>query len=126
MPLIEPISHITRDELGVAWVDDTNVKVIELVLDHLAYGWGAEALHEQFPHLTLAQIHATLACFYDHQEEFERLIRQQEAEVARWQNELGESPLQRRLRQLKLSRLELISKASTPDECRGQIVHLPL
>ena len=104
MPVAQPLSHITRDEHGVAWVDETGVKVIELALDHLAYGWSAETLHEQFPHLSLAQIHAALACFYDHPDEFERQIRQQEAEAAGWQAELGESPLQRRLRQLKLNR----------------------
>ena len=26
-----------RDDQGVAWIDETNVKVIEVVLDHLAY-----------------------------------------------------------------------------------------
>ena len=31
-------SHIRRDDDGVAWIDDTNVKVIEVVLDRLAYG----------------------------------------------------------------------------------------
>ena len=97
----EPASHIVRDERGVAWVDDTNVKVVELALDHLAYGWSADAIHEQFPHLTLAQIHAALAFFYDHQAEFEQEILRREREVAEWKAELGESPLQRRLRQLK-------------------------
>ena len=104
MLIAEPVSHVSLDERGVAWVDDTQVKIIELALDHLAYGWSAEAMHEQFPHLSLAQIHAALAYFYDHQEEFEGQIRQQDAEVAGWQTELGESPLQRRLRQLKLNR----------------------
>ena len=104
MLIAEPVSHVTRDERGVAWVDDTHVKILELALDHLAYGWSAEAMHEQFPHLSLAQIHAALAYFYDHQEELEAQIRQQDAEVAGWQTELGESPLQRRLRQLKLNR----------------------
>ena len=102
MPSIaEPASHVVRDERGVAWVDDTNVKVIEIALDHLAYGWSAEAIHEQFPHLTLAQIHAALAFFYDHQAGFEQEILRREREVAAWKSELGESPLQRRLRQLK-------------------------
>jgi len=35
-------SHIVLDENGVAWIDDTNVKVIELVLDKLAHGSSAE------------------------------------------------------------------------------------
>ena len=104
MPSIaETASHIVRDERGVAWVDDTNVKVVELALDHLAYGWSAEAIHEQFPDLTLAQIHAALAFFYDHQAEFEQEMLRREREVAAWNSELGESPLQRRLRQLKSS-----------------------
>ena len=35
-------SHIKRDPHGVAWINDTNVKVIEVVLDRLAYGWNPE------------------------------------------------------------------------------------
>jgi uncharacterized protein (DUF433 family) len=104
MPSIAtPAPHIHQDANHVAWVDDTNVKVIEIALDHLAYGWSAEAIHEQFPHLTLAQIHAALAFFYDHAAEFEKEMLRREHEVASWQAELGESPLQRRLRQLKSS-----------------------
>jgi uncharacterized protein (DUF433 family) len=103
MPVSEPLSHIVCDERGVAWVDDTNVKVIEIALDHLAYGWSADAIHEQFQHLSLAQIHAALAYFYDHQEEFDGEIRKREDEAAQWKTEFGESPLQRRLRQLKLA-----------------------
>lgn len=98
------IPHIIHDEHGVAWVDDTNVKVVEIALDHLAYGWSADSIHEQFPHLTLAQIHAALAFFYDHQAEFEQEILRREREVAAWKSELGESPLQRRLRQLKAAK----------------------
>jgi len=97
----ETAPHIVRDERGVAWVDDTNVKVVELALDHLAYGWSAEAINEQFPHLSLAQIHAALAFFYDHSAEFEQEMLRREGEVAAWKVELGESALERRLRQLK-------------------------
>lgn len=99
--LAEPLSHVIRDAHGVAWVDETNVKVLEIVLDHLAYGWSADAMHEQFPHLTLGQIHAALAFFYDHQEEFEREILRREREVAGWRAEAGGSALQWRLRALK-------------------------
>jgi hypothetical protein len=30
-----------------------SVKVVELVLDHIAYGWSPEELHLQHPYLTL-------------------------------------------------------------------------
>ena len=56
--------------------DDTNLKVIELALDHLAYGWSAETLHEQFPHLSLAQIHAALSYYHDHKSELDAEMQQ--------------------------------------------------
>jgi uncharacterized protein (DUF433 family) len=103
MPVSEPLSHITIGADGVAPVDETTVKVVEIALDHLAYGWSADAIHEQFPHLSLAQIHAALAYFYDHQGQIEGEIRKLEREIGQWNEELGDSPLQRRLRQFKLS-----------------------
>ena len=66
--------HIRIDAEGRAWIDDTNVKVIEIVLDHLAYGWSPEEMHYQHPDLSLAQIHAALAHYYDHQPQFDREI----------------------------------------------------
>jgi uncharacterized protein (DUF433 family) len=104
MPVSEPLSHITVDEEGVARVDETTVKVIEIALDHLAYGWSADAIHEQFPHLSLAQIHAALTYFYDHQAQFEAEMAKLEREITDWKKELGDSPLQRRLRKIKLAR----------------------
>jgi uncharacterized protein (DUF433 family) len=97
----EKSSHIACDEHGVAWIDDTKVKVIELALDHLAYGWSADAIHEQFPSLTLAQIHSALAWFYDHESEFLREISERERRVEALRAEFGDSDLQRRLRRLK-------------------------
>jgi len=102
MPITEPLSHVVVDERGVARVDQTTVKVVEIALDHLAYGWSADAIHEQFPELSLAQIHGALAFFYDHQAEFEAEIGRMEREVGGWKESLASTPLQRRLRQLKL------------------------
>jgi uncharacterized protein (DUF433 family) len=59
--------HIWVDEQGRAWIDDANVKVIEIALDHVAYGWTAEAIHENHASLTIAQVYAALASYYDHQ-----------------------------------------------------------
>jgi uncharacterized protein (DUF433 family) len=102
MPAAEPLSHIVLDELGVAHIDGTTIKVIDIALDHLAYGWSADAIHEQYPHLSLGQIHAALAYFYDHQAQFEVEIAKQEREVSQYRDTIGDSPLLRRLRQLKL------------------------
>ena len=80
MSILAP-SHIRRDDHGVAWIDDTNVKVIEVVLDRVAYGWGPEEIHFQHPALSLAQIHAALAYYYDHQAELGAEIARQSAET---------------------------------------------
>lgn len=94
-------SLIELDENGVAWVSGANTKVIEVALDKLAHGSSPEEMHFEYPHLSLAQIHAALAYYYEHQSELDAEIHR------RWEavNELAartpESPLRQRLRELK-------------------------
>ena len=90
--------HIRLDERGVAWIDDAKVKVIEVVLDRLAYGWSPEEIHFQHPALSLAQIHAALAYYYDHQAAVDAEIARQEQTVRRLRTEAGDSPLVARLK----------------------------
>lgn len=91
-------AHIYLDERGVAWVDDTNVKVIEVVLDKLAYGWSPEEIHFQHSYLSLAQIHAALSYYYDHQSAFDAEIERQLQEVNALAAQARDSPFRRRLR----------------------------
>lgn len=67
-------NHIRLKKDGVAWIDDTNIKVVEVMLDHLAYGHSAEEIHLQHPHLSLAQVHAAFAYYFDHQTELDAEI----------------------------------------------------
>ena len=97
----EPIAHIFRDAAGVAWIDHTRVKVLEVVLDHVAYGWSAEEIHRQHSHLSLAQIHAALGYFYDHQAAFDAQMAQSLAAADRLAAATTDSPLRRRLRLLQ-------------------------
>ena len=90
--------HVRQDDRGVAWIDDTNVKVIEVVLDRLAYGWSPEEIHFQQPALSLAQIHAALAYYYDHQADLDAQIASIDEEVRRLRELAGESPLVLRLK----------------------------
>ncbi|MBI5383404.1 MAG: DUF433 domain-containing protein [Verrucomicrobia bacterium] len=91
--------HIWLDDRGVAWVDDTNTKVVEIALDLIAHGWSPEEIHFQHPHLSLAQIHMALGYYYDHQPELDAYIRRSLSETERLRAEAGESPLRRRLRE---------------------------
>jgi uncharacterized protein (DUF433 family) len=94
-------THIEIDEHGVAWIAGANTKVIEVVLDKLAYGWSPEEIHFQHPHLALSQIHAALAYYYDHQEEIDGDIERRRQEVDALAAEAADSPLQQKLGELK-------------------------
>ena len=92
------LSHIRHDDQGTVWIDETNVKVIEVVLDRLAYGWSPEEIHFQHPDLSLAQIHAALAYYYDHQPEMDQEIARQEHQLELLRQPAADSPLVSRLR----------------------------
>jgi uncharacterized protein (DUF433 family) len=96
-------SQIEIDDQGVAWIAGANTKVIEVVLDKLAYGWSPEEMHFQHPHLSLAQIHAALSYYYEHQEELDSDIARRHAAVEKMAAESADSPLRRKLLNLKKS-----------------------
>ncbi len=92
-------AHILLDDAGVAWIDETNIKVIEVVLDRTARGWSPEEIHFQHSHLSLAQIHAALAFYYDHQEEVDRQIDERFDDVRRMAAQQSDSPMRKRVQQ---------------------------
>jgi len=91
-------AHIHLDDRDVAWIDDTNVKVIEVVLDKLAHGSSPEEIHFQHLHLSLAQIYAALSYYYDHQEAIDAEIERDIEEVEVMAVQASGSPLRKRLR----------------------------
>lgn len=94
-------SLIQIDGNGVAWIAGANTKVIEVVLDKLAYGWSPEEIHFQLPSLSLAQIHAALSYYYEHQVELDSEILRQKREVEALAQSNADSPLRQRLLALK-------------------------
>ncbi len=95
-----PPAHIKLDDRGRAWIDDSNVKVIEVVLDKLTWGWSPEEIYEQHGrYLSLAQIHAALSYYYDHQAEFDAELERQDKEYKALKAAQGsDTPLHRKLR----------------------------
>ena len=93
-------AHIWLDEREVAWVDDTNTKVIEVAQDMIAHGWSPEEIHFQHRHLSLAQIHAALGYYYDHREAFDATMQQSLRETEKLRAQSVESPLRKRLREM--------------------------
>ena len=93
-------AHIKLDVRGVAWIDDTNTKVIEVAQDMMSHGWSPEEIHFQHPHLSLAQIHAALGYYYDHKPEFDAAIEESLRRVSELRDQAADSPLRKRLREL--------------------------
>jgi uncharacterized protein (DUF433 family) len=94
-------THVWLDADGVAWIDDTNIKVIEVALEKLAHGSSPEEIYDQHRrHLSLAQIHAALAFYFDHQAEMDAEIDRQLREFDGLRTATLNSPGRQRLRAL--------------------------
>ena len=89
--------HISVGTDGVPLLTGTSIKVVEIVLDRLAYHWDADEIRRQHPSLNLAQIYSALAYYHDHQVEMDRDIeerlKREDALIA----SLGPSPIRAKL-----------------------------
>ena len=69
MPVVS-LDYIEVDDRGVAKLIGTRSKVRQVVMD-VQNGMTPEQVHEAYPHLSMAQIHAALAYYYGHKEEID-------------------------------------------------------
>ena len=103
MPIAETgYEHIILNEKKVPIIAGTKMKVIEIILDKIAYGWSPEELQYQHPRLTLGQIYSALAYYSDHQEIFDQEIETQLKQVDQVRKEAKPTPLIVRLKAKKL------------------------
>jgi uncharacterized protein (DUF433 family) len=63
-------------------VSGTRIKVSEIARRHVHGEQSPDEIVEAFPHLTLAQVHAALAYYYENLDEIEAELRQQDEFVA--------------------------------------------
>ena len=92
-------SHIWLDDRGVAWIDKTNVKVIEVAAEWRYSRMSPEEMvyqHHGSPNL--AQVFAALAYYSDHQEEFDAEMDRIDRMVEELRAQNLDSPLHRKLR----------------------------
>ncbi len=102
MDTVVAYPHIEHTNDGIPFVAETNTKVEQIALDHIAYGWSASEIHRNHPYLTLAQIFSALAYYYDNQEKMDTLIEEGLRLVTEYRARQGESPVRLRLRALGL------------------------
>lgn len=91
--------HLELDERGILVIAATRFKVIQLIREHLAYGWDAPEIQQQHPQLTLSQVHSALGHYYDHREEFNSELQRREDLADAFQARQPDSPVRRKLRE---------------------------
>ena len=71
MPVLD-YPHIDKPTGEPARLDRLpRIRVAQIVADHLGYGWSAEEIVRQYPHLAPAEVHAALAYYFAHREEID-------------------------------------------------------
>lgn len=74
------------------------MKVIEIVLAQRSYGWTAEEIQINHRHLSMGQIYAALAYYWDNRQTLDKDIERREQAVQQHENDAGESAFAARLR----------------------------
>src|SRR5687768_311802 len=76
--------HIVNEDGKPARLENhPRVRVAQIVMDYLAYGWSADEIHRQHSHLALAEVHAAMGYYYDNQAEIDAEIAAELEEVDR-------------------------------------------
>ena len=76
----------------------SRIRVAQIVMDYLSYGWSVEEICRQHPYLRLAEAHAAMGYYFDHQEEIEREITQEWEQVKSSSARAKESPFYVRMK----------------------------
>ncbi len=90
--------YVQLNERGAPIIAGTTMKVIELVMAQMAYGWSADELQFQHPYLRMSQIYSALAYYWDHKEEIDGEIEESLQWAKQAKKEVGISPVAAKLR----------------------------
>lgn len=74
------------------------IRVAQIVMDHLAYGWSVEEICRQHLYLKPAEAHAAMGYYFDHQEEIDREITQELEQVQTSITQVARSPFYTRMK----------------------------
>jgi uncharacterized protein (DUF433 family) len=92
-----PVQRIAIDSKGVARVAGSRSRVSQIVVDHRQMS--PEEIVEQYPHLTLADVYAALAYYYDHRELIDSEIEEGKRIVEEFRPRLENQELMAKLRE---------------------------
>lgn len=74
------------------------IRVAQIVMDYLAHGWSPDEMCRQHPYLTLAEAHAAMGYYFDHQDEIDREIGAEVEQAEQARSQAARSPFFLRLR----------------------------
>ncbi|MFM7221327.1 MAG: DUF433 domain-containing protein [Nodosilinea sp.] len=74
------------------------IRVAQIVMDYLAYGWSVEEICRQHIYLKPAEAHAAMGYYFDHQEEIDREITQEWEQVQNTITRVARSPFYTRMK----------------------------
>ena len=100
-----PVSypHIEKPAGGSARLKRLpRVRVAQIVMDYLAYGWSPDEMCRQHQYLTPAEAHAAMVFYFDHQDDIDREIELECRKADEERETAGNSPLRMRLRAKRL------------------------
>jgi uncharacterized protein (DUF433 family) len=86
MPTVT-VPLVRVDDAGVAWIEGTTTKVIEVARAKLAADLTPEELQAELPHLSLAQVYGALAYYHAHREEMDADIQRRKRLVEEFRAE---------------------------------------
>lgn len=92
--------HIEIDPSGVAWIQGTRVKVVDVVMDHVRHHWDADEICREHPTIPLSSIHAALGMYCENLEEFDQVIAKQVRRDDELRERIGNSEVQAKLRRV--------------------------
>ena len=74
------------------------IRVAQIVMDYLAYGWSVEEICRQHHYLKPAEAHAAMGYYFDHQEEIDQEINQEWEQVQTHLTQTARSPFYTRMK----------------------------
>jgi uncharacterized protein (DUF433 family) len=85
MPEAVTFPHIVKPAGEPARLESQpRTRVAMIVADYLWRGWSAEEIVRQYSYLTLAEVHAALAYYFDHREEIEEELAAEYGDAESW------------------------------------------
>ncbi|MEM1369542.1 MAG: DUF433 domain-containing protein [Cyanobacteria bacterium P01_H01_bin.15] len=90
--------HIGLTQEQVPLIEGTTLKVVELVMAQRAYGWTPEEMQINHRNLSMGQIYAALAYYWDHRSTLDADIQHREHYVKQLEQENQDSPFVSRLK----------------------------